>query len=392
MNKSSLIQIIKHNKLIYKVFSASGKAALSLLKVFVRSRDDLILFNSFGGKKYDDSPKAIYEVMKNDPRFKGYELLWAFNDPDRFPEVENSIKSDGFGYFVSALKARCWVSNSSVQRGIDFKGKNTYSFNTWHGSAIKKMGLDSSPSFDNKIVRNNDTILAQGRHDIEVFTRAWSLPEKVFKVFGLPRNDELAHVTKERRASIRNKLGIPDGKKAILYAPTFRDYQLDSMSQVTMSLPIDYERWESILGGEWVFLLRAHYEVAKRSRLPESDMWIDVSDYASLNELMIASDLLISDYSSLIFDYSILEKPILIYAYDYDEYSEKRGVYFDIRDEFTSFEDDAAMADHIKNMDVAAEEDKARAFKAKYVEECGNAAKLSADYIYGVLTGKTSGE
>ena len=388
MNKNSLIQIIKHNKLIYKVFSASGKAALSLMKAFVRGRDDLILFNSFGGKKFDDSPKAIYELMKKDPRFDRYELLWAFNDPSKFPEVENSIKSDGFGYFVNALKARCWISNSSVQRGIDFKGRNTYSFNSWHGSAIKKMGLDSSPDFDNKIVRNNDTVLAQGRHDIDVFTKAWSLPESVFKVFGLPRNDELAHVTKERRNELRTQLGIPEGKKVILYAPTFRDYQLDSMSRVTMSLPIDYDHWERKLGDEWVFLLRAHYEVAKRSKLPDTPMWIDVSDYPSLNDLMIATDVLISDYSSLIFDYSILEKPVLIYAYDYDEYEEKRGMYFDIRKEFTSFEDDAAMADHIEHLDAEKESEKARAFKRKYVEECGHAAERSVDFIYSVLNGE----
>lgn len=388
MADRNLIQFIRNNKLVYQVFAKCGHLAVNTMKHFIVPDDHLILFNSFGGKKYDDSPRAIYELMKKDRRFKDYKLVWVLNDPEQYHEIKHKIKSDGIKFLVMALKARCWISNTSMQRGIDFKGKNTYSFNTWHGTPLKKMGAAINENYDNTIVKNNDTVLAQGQFEIDRLCEAWKVTDKRFKLFGLPRNDVLAHVSDEQKKNTKRKLGIPEDKAVILYAPTYRDYNTGVAKNVKQDIPIDYKYWEKKLGERFVVLFRAHYEVAKYTKLPETSLWRDVSDYAYLNDLMIASDLLVSDYSSLMFDYSILEQPILGFAYDYDEYSEKRGMYFDIRKEITVFSDSRDLADYITSMDTASEILKCKAFKDKYINECGNAAKKSVDWIYSVLNHK----
>ena len=358
---------------------------LKVLKLFCKPDDRLILFNSFGGKKYDDSPKAIYEKMLRDKRFAGYRLVWAFDHPGSFPEVKNKIKNDGLKYFITALKARCWVSNSSIQRGIDFKGKNTFSLNTWHGTPLKKMGADISGNYDNRIINNCDVILAQGDFEINIFSKAWNIPKNRFALTGYPRNDALCFVDEEKRAAVRNKLGIPADKKAILYAPTFRDYNLNELRQVMMRFPLDCPYWEVNLEDDWVFILRAHYEVSKQVHLPENSFWVDHSGYESLDDLMIASDILITDYSSIMFDYSLLGKPILGFVYDYDEYAEKRGMYFDVRDEITCFYEDHALVDYLACIDYEKEKMKSTAFCDKYIGEKGHAAEKAADIIYKAI-------
>ena len=390
MADRGLIQFVRNNKWIYKSFAKGGFHALHALKLFVRPDDHLILFNSFGGKKYDDSPRAIYEMMRKDARFKGYKLVWALNNPEQFPEIKRKVKSDSLQYFITALKARCWISNTSIQRGIDFKGKNTYSFNTWHGTPLKKMGAAKQDDYDNTIIKNNDTVLAQGRFEIDRLCEAWRVTDERFKLFGLPRNDVLANVTPGQKKKLRKKLGIPEDKTVIFYAPTYRDYNTDAMKSVQLNIPIDYDYWEKILGDKYIVLFRAHYEVAKYNKLPDTGLWRDVSDYEYLDDLMMVSDVLISDYSSLMFDYSIMEQPILGYTYDYQEYSEKRGMYFDIRKEITSFSDSKELVDYLISMDSQYETEKCKEFKNKYIDECGSATKKSVDWIYRVLSKEDS--
>ena len=127
---------------------------INVLKLFVLPDNKLILFNSYAGRKYDDSPKAIFLSMKNDSRFKGYRFVWAFHDPSKYDVADcEKIKTDGLKYFVTALKARVWITNSSFERGLRFKGRRTFYLNTWHGSPIKKMGSDidsANQSFKSK--------------------------------------------------------------------------------------------------------------------------------------------------------------------------------------------------------------------------------------------------
>ena len=138
------------------------------------------------------------------------------------------------------------------------------------------------------------------------------------------------------------------------------------------------------MGEQYVFLLRAHYEVAEIINTNKNSKFVyDVSDYKSLDDLMIVSDLLISDYSSIFFDYSIMNKPMICYTYDYDKYSKNRGMYFDIRDEIEggSLSEDE-LIEMILKLNKKLNIEKVEKFRNKYVQCYGNATELSVDKIY----------
>lgn len=120
--KKYLIVIVKYFKPLYNIYYWIGSLIIRILKVFVKPNDKLILFISFGGKKFDDSPRVIYEQMIRDKRFDDYDLIWAFQDTEAFIIPRGRIiKIDSFKYYITALKARCWITNSTVERGLDFK-------------------------------------------------------------------------------------------------------------------------------------------------------------------------------------------------------------------------------------------------------------------------------
>ena len=128
--KAKIINIVKYSKPVYSAYYYVMNSLISGLKPFVKTDDKLILFNSYAGRKFDDSPKAIFDVMKKDIRFKDYKLVWAFHNPEMY-EIEGAekIRTDTFEYFKTALQAKVWITNSSVERGLHFKNKNTLYFN-----------------------------------------------------------------------------------------------------------------------------------------------------------------------------------------------------------------------------------------------------------------------
>ena len=112
------------------------------------------------------------------------------------------------------------------------------------------------------------------------------------------------------KLSIKEKLGIDKDKVVLLYAPTFREYTKGTSNEVVLNVPMDLKRWQEKLGDKYVVLFRAHYEVAKHMKVDGYPMFLDMSSYPDLNELMIVADALISDYSSIYFDYSVMHKPM----------------------------------------------------------------------------------
>lgn len=392
MNTHLLINRIKYSPALYGCYYYLGTLVVNLLKLFVRCHSRRIVFVSFGGRKYDDSPKAIYEEILKDSRFDSCELIWAFHDPGNF-EIPRGrkIKTDTLEYFFTLLSSRMWVTNSSVERGLHFKGRRTFYLNTWHGTPLKKMGSDIpniNTSFRGKGKKNlTDTMLAQSHYEAEIFSRVFSIAPEKFSVIGLPRNDNLISgnnaINIER---IKKSMGMPTNKKVILYAPTFREYEKDEHRNCIMTPPLDLKKWKTLLGEEYVFLLRAHYEVIKVMNVQEDSFTWDVSNYPNLNELMLVSDILISDYSSIFFDYSLLGRPMLPYCYDYDIYSAKRGMYFDIREELDYYgKIESDLISEILKMDVTHRSGIAFRFREKYIESAGTATKSAVEIINSVL-------
>lgn len=388
MNTLSLINRVKYSRWIYTLYFYLGSLGINILKWFIRPNKHLIVFSSFGGRKFDDSPKAIYEAMLCDRRFDQFNFVWAFMHPDDYtlPRGEK-IRTDTFTYYKTLLKARCWITNSTMERGLDFKGKHTFYYNSWHGTPIKRMGKDISKgnkSFSSK--RRSccpyDVFLTQSQFDAEIFERSFCIPHHVIQTIGLPRNDELAHYNEEKVQQIKVQLNLPIDKKIILYAPTFREYIKDDNSNCVMALPVNFTEWKRVLGDDYILLLRAHYEVVKMMDVDDDDFVHNVSTYPNLNELMIVSDMLISDYSSILFDYAIMGKPMLCFTFDYDEYAAKRGMYFDIRDWLPFATHERELLELITTTNIVIPNESTLRFRERFVTEYGAATSKSLDILY----------
>ena len=360
-----------------------------MLKLFLKTDDKLVLFVSYGGKKYDDSPKDIFEAMLKDERFIGYKKVWAFRNPRSFSiGADASITIDTLDYYKTALRAKVWVTNVGVTRGLNFKGINTLSVNSWHGTPIKRIGNDAKR--EDTFVGKSDPVdvqLAQGDYEVERYSEAFKIPKENVKKTGLPRNDSLVYGnTPMNIIALKKKMGIPVDKKVILYAPTYRDYELENGSECIMRPPFDLKKWEEHFGGEYVLLVRAHIAVMKVLDLRENEFVRDFSTYPTLNDILLVTDILISDYSGILFDYSILGRPMFCYTYDYDKYDQMRGMYFDIRKELSFSGNEEDMIDKICNINWEVETKKAERFRDKYVQVYGDASKKVVDIIYDCLS------
>lgn len=184
-------------------------------------------------------------------------------------------------------------------------------------------------------VKTWDYLVSPSAYATNSFKSAFQYQGKVIEE-GYPRNDVFY---REQDAwemrELKQKLEIPANKKVILYAPTFRDNQKKG-KQFTMDLPIDFEVFQQQLGDEYVLLIRLHVVVSKKVKIDDEykDTIINVSNYPDIQELMLLSDLLITDYSSVFFDYLNTDKPILFYTYDLEEYRDQlRGFYMDFERE-----------------------------------------------------------
>lgn len=386
----SLVTTIKSSKIFYTFYYYIGSFVANILKCFVRADDKLILFVSYGGRNLGDSPKVIYESMLKDSRFDKYKMAWAFLAPQKYDlKKGEKIKINSIGYLIKALKARVWITNVDMRRGLSFDGKHTLRINTWHGTAIKHLGKDckdGAQEFNTKVKRPiGDVLLAQGQYDVDIFSKAFGMNPENILITGLPRNDELA---KKNNFSyiekLKKEMGLPLDKKIILYAPTFRESK--GVHSWAQQQPLNLDKWEKSLSDDYLLIMRGHVIVNKLHGVVESNFVKDYSNYQNLNDLLLVSDILISDYSSIMFDYSILERPIICYAYDYDQYVKDRGVYFDIRNELHSVSDEDSLIETIRKMDYKLEKRHAIEFKNKYIKEYGNASNKVLDLIYQTIS------
>ena len=388
--KSKLKAFVKQNKAIYSLYYHLGSFFLRVCGWFIRTDPNLILFISYGGQKYDDSPRVVYEYLLEHPVSSQHSYVWAFIKPDQFPQVENKVRVDTLSYYITAMRAGYWITNSSASRGLNFKKKNTKNFLFTHGlTGIKKIGIDvqeAEKAFRIGFDEQFDAIFVEGKKEIPLLAHAWQMDPSVFHTTGLPRNDDLAVVTDQEICSIKNRLGIPLNKKVILYAPPFREFSRAEDGRNALGIPIDFSRWEAALGQDYVLLVTAHYEVAKLlDELPENDFVVNAFQYPQLNDLIKVSDILISDYSSIVFDYAILERPIFCYGYDYDTYVIERGLYTDLEQLFSHGvlrTEDAVLA-AIQEMNYEAECDYTkRRIKNEYIAAFGNAAENAVQVIF----------
>ena len=355
---------------------------MKALGLFVRTDPDLVLFVSFMGSKFNDSPKAIYDYMKTHAPYDRLKCVWAFERPENYPQLD-TVKMDSFRYFLTALRAKYWITNTNIERGLSFKKKNQVYLNTWHGVALKYIGNDC-PGRKDYSFDAVDYLCVSGEYDEQVFQSAFRARPESYLRCGMPRNEELWSANTLKQEEIREKLRIPAEKKVILYAPTWRDSE-DKGKSYTIQPPVNFTKWEKQLGEEYVLLFRAHHLTTKVLNVRFNDFVRDVSDYPAVNDLLIASDVLITDYSAISFDYSILGRPILTFAYDYEEYLSTRGTYFDMDERYPSrsCRTEDALLDRLAKLDYAAEAQKTVAFRKQFIEYGENATSVCVKSLFG---------
>lgn len=135
-----LVQFVKYNKFFLTVYRYVGNFFTWILRHTVRTNRKRILFLSFGGQKYDDSPKVLYEYILQDEYFRDYELIWGFTNPEAYDVSCKKVRIDTLRFYIVAVSAHIWIDNSSMERGLHLKKKNCIEINTWHGTPLKKMG------------------------------------------------------------------------------------------------------------------------------------------------------------------------------------------------------------------------------------------------------------
>lgn len=369
-----------HNRFLYAVYYYTCSLFVNFLKLFVRTDPKLILFLSYSGASYNDSPRCIYEKMRDDPRFSGYRLVWAFNDPGKFPNVPDRIRTDTLTYFKTALRARCWVTNVAVERGLGFSGKHTFYFHTTHTTLPKLCGRDAAKTaaFQTKGGYRYDCSCAQSEIEAELQQSMYDLKPEQILVCGYPKNDYLVNADPAERDRIRAALGIPEGNRVILYAPTFREVADLSGDN------IHFDLWRETLGEGWTVLFRAHPVVRDSLRVkPDPSFVIDVSDYPENAELMLASDILISDYSGIFYEFGVQDRPMYCFAFDYDTYTKNRQLYFDLRTELPGgFLDEKALLVRVREGLNDSEKEQLATFRERYIRYRGHATEASVDCIY----------
>lgn len=336
-------------KLYYKVKTEKYRHQYGAVR---QVQPHTVVFEAFMGKKYACSPKALYQAMLQDPYYASWKKIWAFRNPEeyRFLEQDENTRVVEYRkkeYYHAYAQAAYWITNSRLPREVVPKKDQEY-IQCWHGTPLKKLGYDLEYYAENK--GNLNEVRENYLGEAKKFTRMPSpspfYTEKMISAFylkslgkeniflekGYPRNDRLYLVTEEEISVLRKKLGIPEGKKVILYAPTWRENQHVPGEGYRYQLQVDFHEWKKRLGEEYIVLFRAHYFISNLFDFDEYDGFIkNVSDLDDVNDLYLVSDVLITDYSSVFFDYGILERPILFYMYDYDAYkNEMRDFYFDM--------------------------------------------------------------
>lgn len=389
--KKFIKNIVKKNKIVYNLYYFLFSFLLKIIGKFIKKDKDLVLFVCYAGRKYDDSTRVLYEYIKSSKEYQNLRTIWAFVEPEKYDIIANEekIKIDTIKYYITALKAKYWITNSSVLRGLNFKNKNTKYVVFQHGTlGIKKLGKDletKNKSFRTKQKEPIDMFIIQGKKEKDLLVRALELDENKIYELGLPRNDEFVNVTKEKKEEYRRKFNIPEGKKVILYAPTYREFSQDKLHNTILKPPFEFNKLKEELSEEYVLLITAHYEVSKLLNIPHDNQFvINAFEYPYINDLLIVSDILISDYSSIVFDYSILEKPILCFAYDYDIYMEERGTYTDLNELFYDgvIKTQEELISTIKNLDYDEEVKHTKKIKEEYINKYGNTVSEIAKEIF----------
>nr|WSW68946.1 bifunctional glycosyltransferase family 2 protein/CDP-glycerol:glycerophosphate glycerophosphotransferase [Streptomyces sp. NBC_00995] len=291
----------------------------------------LAVYAAYWNRGVSCNPEAVYrKAQELAPGVRG---VWVVskNQVDSLPEGIDYVVPGTRRYWATMARATYFFNNVNFPDHV-VKRPGQVHVMTHHGTPLKIMGLDQQDypaaaqglNFDRLLKRADrwDWSISANPHSTEVWARAYPGAARTLET-GYPRNDVLASATDEQVRAVREELGIRPGQRAVLYAPTHRDYEAAFTSR------LDVERFCALVGPDTVVMVRAHYFYAG-TKLPGSPSVIDVSEHPRIEDLCLAADALITDYSSVMFDYAHLNRPIVVHAPDWETYRTVRGVVFDL--------------------------------------------------------------
>ncbi len=367
--------------------------------IVLKVNPKVIVFESNLGRNYTGNPKCIYEEMVKQGLDKEYRCYVILEDTKtKVPGNAIKVKRTRIQYFYIMAIAGVIVSDSRMPKYI-IKRKGVTYIQTWHGTPLKKLALDMDDvsmagetdieTYKYNFAKNASTwdyLISQNEFSTNVFRQAFAYYKKILEI-GYPRNDVLFSRNNEQDIlKLKKELGLPLDKKIILYAPTWRDDEFYGSGQYKFTSKLDFDLVREALQDEYVFIVKYHYLVQDqvdwsnyKGFIYNFDMTYDIA------LLYLVSDMLITDYSSVMFDYSLLKRPMLFYTYDLDKYKNQlRGFYFDLTEEapgplVTTTRD---LIQAIYNYRMEDYEQAYDAFRKKYNHaDDGNASKKVVDVI-----------
>lgn len=357
-------------------------------------RNKTVLLEAYYGRGYTDSPRAIAEELHR-RNIEDLKLIWLFRttkDKDSLPNYIHPVKRFTFKELYYLATSKIWIDNCRKNAGM-LKRKKQFYIQTWHaGLHGKRVEKDVAEHLSGSYVRNAmhdskmaDLFISGSSWETELYRNSFWYKGAILEK-GLPRNDIFFENSSDIVSKVYRTYSISSEYKIVLYAPTFR------VDADISQYDLDYERLIQNLskywGGNWVIIIRMHPSaVDLQNTIKYSSNIINGTYYPEINELIIASELMITDYSSCIFDALLANKRIIQYASDIKKYMGDRGTYFSLEDmPFPLAQDNDEMEKQIKDYKVDEEQlRQANFLSSKGSFESGNASQAVADLIVNII-------
>ena len=361
--------------------------------------NNVIFFESSVGRNYSSNPKYVYQEMVKQQLDKEFKCIWSLEDITiEIPGNVIKVKRARLKYLYYLAIAKIWVCDTRQPVFLVKRTDTTY-IQLWHGTPLKKLAMDMDVlkmsdgmelSVYKRLFKKNtetwDYLISQSDYTTEKFRSSFDFKKIILKT-GFPRNDILFKKNNKKSIdSIKNRYNIPTDKKIILYAPTWRDDEFYENGIYKFSSKMDFSLLKKELSDTYIILVKLHYLVEDSVDWSNYQGFIYKFDRLwDIQELYLISDVLLTDYSSVIFDYAILNRPMIIYAYDYENYRNNlRGFYFNIFEKFPGpiVENTPDLVDSIKNYKFEDYEGKYTEFLEKFTSyDDGNASSRIVDLI-----------
>ncbi|MCQ2418683.1 MAG: CDP-glycerol glycerophosphotransferase family protein [Clostridia bacterium] len=337
--------------ILNKIASAAAWGLSGLLPI----KKNKIVFCSFYGKGYSDHCKAITEVLLKSE--KKLDIVWLVRPGEEasLPAGVRAVNYNSTRRIRELCTAKCWVDN--CRKGALRKRKKQYYMQVWHGLALKRIEKDAATKLDDDYtpyaVRDSeqiDVIISNCTHMTKVYQSSFWYDGQVAE-FGSPRNDILFTPAAPIREKVHAAFSLPQDRKLVLYGPTFRaDHSIDAYKLDTKLLR---QALSERFGGEWTVLVRMHPAVEALSEQVfayDGETVCNATPYPDIMELLAASDCTITDYSSLMFDFALTERPCFQFATDLQAYMADRNFYFPLTElPFPRAESNEALAENIRS-------------------------------------------